>query len=149
MKYVIFSFISLVTRHEHGVEFRDATRNAFRIQRKLGNGSVLMGTERLNTKFPRVPRYSVKVKKYMFNHNKDILTLNRYRYYKIVVPDDIVLNVAIHDWFLSTSIIYRKRVTYITVISVYSRVNAIIAEYKDFFSYIYHLHNISYRRLRE
>ena len=37
---------------KRGVKFRRSTLNVFRIRRKLGKGSVLMGTECFNARFP-------------------------------------------------------------------------------------------------
>ena len=58
MKYLIFSFLHSETERnfgneaERGVEFRQPTRNAYRISRKVGNESVSKETECLNTRIP-------------------------------------------------------------------------------------------------
>ena len=52
MKYFIFSFTSCGNQIKRGVEFQYLTYNASRILQKKGNGSGLIGTESLNTRFP-------------------------------------------------------------------------------------------------
>ena len=52
MKYLIFSYPDSSNDAMHGVEFRHATRFGSRIWRKVANGSVVMETECVNTRFP-------------------------------------------------------------------------------------------------
>ena len=51
MKELIFLFPPSGNESKRGVELCYLTRNASRTQRKEGNKSVLMGTERLNTRY--------------------------------------------------------------------------------------------------
>ena len=52
IEYFISSFARSGTEAKRGVELHHLTRIAFRIRRKMGNGSVLIGTECLNTRYP-------------------------------------------------------------------------------------------------
>ena len=52
INYLIFWFLLSDNKANCGVNIRHSTRNASRIRRKVGNGSVLIGKECLNNRFP-------------------------------------------------------------------------------------------------
>ena len=51
IKYLLFSFLRSGNEAKRVVEFRLWTSNVLRIQRKVGNENVFIGTECLNTRF--------------------------------------------------------------------------------------------------
>lgn len=50
MKYFIFSFPGNGNNSKHGVNFHHSIRNASRVRRKVGIGSITIGKECLNSR---------------------------------------------------------------------------------------------------